>query len=70
VKSDREAVDAKFLGSPSFQVNGEDFWPEDRKSYSMNCRVYKTHAGLKGWPTVEMLRQKLLGIRKGKEQKK
>lgn len=70
VKSDQEAVGAKFLGSPSFQVNGEDFWPEDRPSYSMNCRVYRTAEGLKGWPTVEMLRQKLLKIRKDKEREK
>ncbi len=70
VKSDQEAADAKFLGSPSFQVNGQDFWPGDRQSYPMNCRVYSTPEGLKGWPTVEMLRQKLLEIRKDKEQEK
>jgi hypothetical protein len=70
VKSDQEATAAKFLGSPSFQVIGEDFWPEDRQSYSMNCRVYGTSEGLKGWPTVEMLRQKLLEIRKNKDLEK
>ena len=70
VESDQEATAAKFLGSPSFQVNGEDFWPEIRQTYSMNCRVYKTHEGLKGWPTVEMLRQKLHEKRKDKEQEK
>jgi hypothetical protein len=68
VKSDREATDQRFLGSPSFQVNGIDFWPEDRNSYLMSCRVYTTPEGLKGWPTVEMLRQKLLEIIKDKEQ--
>lgn len=67
VKTDQEASNAKFLGSPSFQINGEDFWPEARQSYSMNCRVYRTTEGLKGWPTVEMLRQKLLEITNNKE---
>jgi hypothetical protein len=62
VRSDQEAVGMKFLGSPSFQVDGEDFWPEVRNSYMMNCRLYRTPAGLKGWPSVEMLRQKLMVI--------
>jgi hypothetical protein len=69
-KSDQDAADAKFFGSPSFQINGEDFWPEDRQSYSMNCRIYGTSEGLLGWPTVEMFRQKLLEIRKDKDQEK
>ena len=59
VKSDQEAVDHQFLGSPSFQVDGVDFWPIRRDSFSMSCRIYPTSEGLKGWPTVEMLRQKL-----------
>jgi hypothetical protein len=70
VKSDQEAADVKFLGSPSFQVNGQDFWPEDRPSCLMNCRVYGTTEGLIGWPTVEMLRQKLLEIRNNKDLEK
>ena len=62
VKSDGEAVDTKFLGSPSFQINGQDLWPEERSSYSMSCRVYRTPDGFRGWPTIEMLRQKLFEI--------
>jgi len=67
VETDQEAVTTKFLGSPSFQIDGKDFWPENRSAYSMNCRVYKTPNGIQGWPTVEMLRQKLINIRKDKE---
>jgi len=67
VKSDQEAAGKKFLGSPSFQISGEDFWPEDRQSYSMNCRVYGTPEGLKGWPTVDMFRQKLISMTKEKD---
>jgi hypothetical protein len=63
VKSDQEATALKFPGSPSFWVDGEDIWPEERQSYSMNCRLYRTPAGMTGWPTVEMLRQKLKGLR-------
>lgn len=67
VEADQEAATIKFLGSPSFQIDGKDFWPENRSTYSMNCRVYKTPSGLQGWPTIEMLRQKLINIRKDKE---
>jgi hypothetical protein len=70
VKSDREAKDLRFLGSPSFQINGKDFWPEDRISYSMNCRIYRTPKGLKGWPTSDMLHLKLLEMIKDKDQSK
>jgi len=70
VKSAQEATDVNFLGSPSFQVNGQDLWPEGRQSYSMNCRVYKTNEGLIGWPTIEMLRLKLVEIFQDKDKKK
>ncbi len=70
VKSAQEAEVVKFLGSPSFQINGQDFWPEDRQSYMMNCRVNKTSEGLLGWPTIEMLRQKLVEIFQDKERQK
>jgi hypothetical protein len=67
ILTDQEAATAKFLGSPSFQIDGNDFWPENRSTFSMNYRVYKTPGGLKGWPTVEMHHQKLIDIRKDKE---
>ena len=49
----------KFLGSPSFQVDGVDLWWEDRQDYNLSCRVYATPQGMKGAPSQEMLRQKL-----------
>jgi hypothetical protein len=59
VENDAEAVRLKFLGSPSFRVDGVDLWPEQRKRYAMSCRVYATPQGMRGVPTVEMLREKL-----------
>ena len=50
----------KFLGSPSIRVNGVDLWPEDRENYALSCRIYQTPAGMRGSPTTEMLRDKLL----------
>ena len=64
VTNEDEAAHLKFLGSPSFQVNGMDLWNEERESYNLSCRVYPTPQGMKGAPTIEMLREKLrtLGI--------
>ncbi len=56
-----QAQAERFLGSPSFRIDGVDLWPEERKRYTMNCRVYPTGKGLQGAPTVEMLREVLRG---------
>lgn len=59
VKDNSEAARLKFLGSPSFRINGQDLWPEEMKSYSLSCRIYITPDGMKGWPSVEMLQEKI-----------
>jgi len=63
ISDNSEAARLKFLGSPSFQVNGQDLWPEEREIYSLSCRIYKTPEGMKGWPSAEMLREKLKAAR-------
>jgi hypothetical protein len=60
VDDEAHAQALKFLGSPSFQVNGQDWWPEERAAFHLSCRVYVTPAGLCGAPTVEMLQDKLI----------
>jgi hypothetical protein len=57
-----DATRLRFLGSPSFQVNGVDLWNEEREHYSLSCRIYATSQGMKGAPTVEMLCEKLQPI--------
>lgn len=59
VHDEDQAAQRRFLGSPSFQMDGQDLWPEERAEYTMSCRVYATPEGLKGWPTVEMLEERL-----------
>lgn len=54
-----DATRLKFLGSPHFRVDGQDLWHEEREMYSLNCRVYPTPDGIKGFPTVIMLRRQL-----------
>ncbi len=59
VMNNADAGRLKFLGSPSFRIEGQDLWPEERESYSLSCRIYHTPQGLKGYPTVSMLRDAL-----------
>ena len=59
VMDDDNAVRLKFLGSPHFRVDGQDLWSEERENYSLSCRVYPTPEGVKGFPTVAMLKEQL-----------
>lgn len=59
VESNEAATRLKFLGSPSFRVDGVDLYPEERNHYNLSCRVYATPQGIQGAPTVAMLREKL-----------
>lgn len=59
VETDADADRLKFLGSPHFRINGMDLWHEERDAYSLSCRVYPTPEGVKGYPTVQMLKEKL-----------
>jgi len=63
VVDDSDATRLKFLGSPHFRVDGQDLWPEERELYSLSCRVYPTPEGIKGFPTVAMLRGQLKQFR-------
>ena len=62
VQDDEDTQRRRFLGSPSFQFNGNDLWPQNRQEYAMSCRMYPTPAGPRGWPTVEMFRERLCAL--------
>jgi hypothetical protein len=62
IEEDAAAQAQHFLGSPSFCVDGRDLWPEERSEFALDCRVYATPEGLKGWPTVAMLRERLRNL--------
>lgn len=57
VLDSNDATRRKFLGSPSFRINGVDLWGEERETYSLSCRVYATPEGMKGSPSVSMLQE-------------
>ncbi len=59
VQDDSEAEKYRFLGSPSIHIDGHDLWPSNRDRYFLSCRVYETPEGRKGFPTVEMILEKL-----------
>ena len=63
VEDNDDANRLKFLGSPSFHISGKDLWPEYRETYSLSCRIYSTPDGMRGYPTVEMLRKKLITMK-------
>lgn len=59
VAGDADAERLKFVGSPTIRVDGVDPFAPGAVDYGMQCRVYLTPEGLKGWPTRAMLRQAL-----------
>ena len=59
VKDNEQANQLKFLGSPSFRVDSQELWPEERETYALSCRVFPSSEGIKGFPTIAMLREQL-----------
>ena len=64
VQNDDDAHRLKFLGSPNFHVDGQDLWSEARENYSLSCRIYPTTEGIKGYPSIAMLRQQLRQLKR------
>ena len=56
ISTDAEAQAARFRGSPSVLIDGEDPFEGDAVPlYDLTCRLYRTEAGLSGSPTVDDL---------------
>jgi hypothetical protein len=57
IEDEADALRQQFLGSPTLRFDGVDpFAKPGQDNFAMQCRVYHTPEGLKGWPTKEMLR--------------
>ena len=56
-----DAVDLRFLGSPTVRVDGGDVEPgaDERRDYSFGCRVYNGHGGA---PDETWIRAALLPV--------
>lgn len=59
IEDNEQAEQERFLGSPTIRIDGVDLWPDDRADYSVSCRIYVTPKGVKGWPTIDMLRMRI-----------
>jgi hypothetical protein len=53
VRTDTEARELMFLGSPTIRVNGEDIEPHQTSVPSLACRLYENRSGI---PSEELLR--------------
>lgn len=59
IEDEVDAQRLKFVGSPTIRFDGADPFVHGQADYGMECRVYATPDGLKGWPTKDMLRDAL-----------
>jgi len=57
IKTETDARCRKFPGSPTIRFNGVDPFAQGAAIYGLECRVYRTPDGLRGWPTKDMLRE-------------
>ena len=56
IATDDEAQAARFRGSPTILVDGEDPFEGDVTGpFGLSCRVYRSDTGLTGSPTVDEL---------------
>lgn len=61
VTSPEQAEALRFLGSPSIRVDGRDIEPDanERDTFTLACRLYRTDSGLGGLPAEAWLRAAL-----------
>ena len=61
--ADAESAAAlRFLGSPTVRVDGRDIEPgaEERRDFTLSCRVYRTDEGISGRPDERWIREALV----------
>jgi hypothetical protein len=54
-----QAKSRRFVGSPTFLIDGDDPFAEPGHPPAVACRVYRTEAGPAGTPTLAQLRAAL-----------
>src|SRR3974377_2385438 len=59
ITTETDAQHWKFPGSPTIRFNGVDPFEQSEAQYGLECRMYLTPDGLRGWPTKDMLRAAL-----------
>lgn len=62
IETDEMAKEYRFFGSPTIRINGEDIDPKARGAKITGykgCRIYQTEEGIKGAPTIGMIKKAL-----------
>ncbi len=59
IANETDAQRWRFAGSPTIRFDGVDPFLHDVGDYGLECRVFQTPDGLRGWPTKTMLREAL-----------
>ncbi len=59
IANETDAQRWKFPGSPTIRFDGVDPFAHSQSDYGLECRVFQTPGGLRGWPTKMMLREAL-----------
>ena len=57
IRTETDAQHCNFPGSSTIRFDGVDPFEQGEVMYGLECRVYRTPDGLRGWPTKEMLRE-------------
>jgi hypothetical protein len=57
IQTNEQALELRFTGSPTIRLNGQDLFPTNQADYGLGCRLYITPEGMRGYPTVDMLRE-------------
>lgn len=67
VESAEEAESARFLGSPTLRIDGEDVDPgaAGRTDFGLKCRLFATPQGLRGLPPDHWIADALARRRSG-----
>jgi hypothetical protein len=55
IETSEEAVRARFLGSPTILIDGQDPFDPRGTGFGLTCRIYETPDGMQGSPTIEQL---------------
>ena len=66
INSEEQAAAYRFVGSPTFRIDGQDIDPEGERGlpYRLTCRVYHAGSGrVSPLPTVAQMRQSVRAAR-------
>lgn len=55
IKSDKQAFEHQFIGSPTIRIDGVDPWPIPNAPAGMRVRLFFTDQGPVDYPTYDML---------------